>query len=475
MSNKRIAIIGGGITGLSAAYYLQKEIEEKGLQADFTLYEANEKLGGKIDTDYTDGFVIEQGPDSVLARKTSVMELAKEVGMTDEDVVYSKTGSYILHEGKLYPMPGGAIFGIPTQWGPFLKTQLLSPVGKARAGFDLVLPRTSNGDEDQSLGNFFRKRLGNEVVERLIEPLLSGVYAGNIDQLSLKATFPQFQQIEKKYRSLIVGMKTSMAKGPTQAKKAPSSEKKSAKPRGMFLNFRNGLQSLVDQVERQLDPMTVKKGTALKSLEKLDSQYRLTFADGSEDIVDHVVITTPHHITYKFLKGYDFAQWLNEIPSTSVATVAMAFPKEAVKQDMDGSGFVVSKKTNYSITACTWTHKKWEHSTPEGKVLLRGYVGRAGDDDIVFKSDEEILSAVMKDLSHIMELEGDPDFYRIRRWKHSMPQYIVGHKERLQQFKSGLEKNLPKVHVTGSSFEGIGVPDCIDQGKKVVETLSQKL
>ncbi|WP_096188234.1 protoporphyrinogen oxidase [Evansella halocellulosilytica] len=469
MSKQRIAIIGGGITGVSAAYYLQKEIQQNGTEAELTLYEAGEKLGGKIETDYTDGFVIEQGPDSVLARKTSVMELAKEVGMGDEDFVYSKTGSFILHKSKLYPMPGGAILGIPTQWGPFLKTKLISPAGKLRAGADLILPRTSDGDEDQSLGVFFKKRLGNEVVERLIEPLLSGVYAGDLDQLSLQATFPQFKQVEKKHRSLIVGMKSTTARGQSQGKS------QTPKPKGMFLNFRNGLQSFIDQVESKLDPSTIIKGVALQSLQKVNGKYELTFSDGTKDVVDHVVLTTPHHITYSFLKNYQFAQWLNEIPATSVATVAMAFPEKAIKQDIDGSGFVVSKESGYSITACTWTHKKWEHSTPDGKVLLRGYVGRAGDEDIVFKSDEEILAAVLKDLSHIMELEGEPDFYKIRRWKQAMPQYIVGHKERLQKFKSSLTEELPNVHVTGASFEGIGVPDCINQGKKVAENISEDL
>ncbi|MFA9557203.1 protoporphyrinogen oxidase [Evansella sp. AB-rgal1] len=469
MAKKRIAIIGGGITGLSAAFYLQKELQDNQIDAEFSLYEGSTKLGGKIDTDYSNGFVMELGPDSFLARKQSAAQLAKEVGLGDE-LVYNTSGkSYILHEGRLYPMPGGAIMGIPTQWGPFLGTKLFSPAGKARAAGDLFLPKVMKNGEDVSLGTFFRKRLGNEVVERLIEPLLSGIYAGNIDRLSLKATFPHFQQIEAKYGSLIVGMKSSIAK-----RESGTPKEKKGKPRGMFLSFKRGLQSLVDAVEQQLEEGTVKKNAKLTDLQKKEDKYILSFEDGTTDVVDYIVLATPHHNTHKVLEQYSFSKYLGEIPSTSVATIVLGFPKTAIKKDIDGSGFVVSKKTDYSITACTWTHRKWEHSTPPGYALLRGYVGRAGDDAIVSKSDEEIVEVVLKDLGKIMEINGKPEFYKVTRWKKAMPQYEVGHTTKLAEVNDGLKRDLPGVYIAGGSYKGIGIPDCIDQGKQAVtEIISQ--
>ncbi|PYZ94125.1 protoporphyrinogen oxidase [Salipaludibacillus keqinensis] len=467
MPKQRIAVIGGGMTGISAAFYLQEEIKAQRIDAEYVLYEANDRLGGRIQTDYTDGFIIEQGPDSFLARKTSMTELAKDIGMADE-LVDNASGAFILHQNKLFPMPEGAVMGIPTQWLPFIKTGLFSPKGKARAAFDLVLPKTTEEGVDLSLGHFFRNRLGNEVVDHLIEPLLSGIYAGNIDRLSLQATFPQFQQMEAKYRSLILGMKTSMAKN--QGGQASSKEPK-GKKKGMFLTFQGGLQTMVDRVEEKLDDDSVKKNMALIKIEKESERYRLFFEDGSEDLVDRVLLTTPHQHASSVFQSETFMKPIKEIPATSVATVALAYPKEAIKKDIDGTGFVVSKKTNYSITACTWTHKKWKHSAPEGYALLRAYIGKAGDDKIVGEPDEVILDKVKQDLDHIMKIDGDPLFYRIKRWKESMPQYEVGHLERLKVVRQNLASKYPGVRLVGASYNGIGLPDCIDQAKTAVKEL----
>ncbi|WP_027417741.1 protoporphyrinogen oxidase [Aneurinibacillus terranovensis] len=466
-TTQKVVIVGGGITGLTTAYYLQKESREKGLPIEYTLIEASSRLGGKVQTDYTGGFVIEKGPDSFLARKTSATRLIKEAGL-EEDLVRNHNGqAYILNNDKLYPIPGGAIMGIPTKLAPFATTSLFSPAGKLRAACDLFLPRSNKGDEDQSLGHFFRHRLGDEVVENLIEPLLSGIYAGDIDRLSLMATFPQFHMVEKKYRSLILGMRSTT---PKQPKSAENKKQTSA-----FLTLKHGLQSLVEAIDKKLDTNCIRKNSPVDKVVQTGEGYTLTLEDGSRLQADAVVMTTPPQATRHALSDYPFTEILTEIPTTSVATIALAFPASAIKKDISGTGFVVSRNADYTITACTWTHKKWPHSAPEGKVLLRCYVGRANDESIVFKSDDEIVSTVMKDLNKIMHIDAEPEFYRITRWKQSMPQYVVGHQQRIEKLNQEVAANLPGLFLAGAPYCGVGLPDCIDQAERAVQEVIEYL
>lgn len=462
---KNIVIVGGGITGLTAAYYLQKEMRESGESFHITLLEGSDRLGGKIHTDTTNGFVIERGPDSFLARKKSAANLAKEVGLEDQLVPNSTGKAFILNNDQLYPIPGGSVMGIPTEIAPFVSTRLFSMKGKLRAALDLVLPRRDSQDQDQSLGLFFRRRLGNEVVENLIEPLLSGIYAGNIDRLSLMSTFPQFYEVEKKHRSLILGMK----------KTTPASRRSTGKKKPAFLTIKSGLQSFVKAIEDQLTDVEIRKSVKIDSVTKDDNSYKLTTMSGEQIEADAVIITTPHQQVTRMLRDYEEVAPLQDMPSTTVATVAMAFPEEAVKKSLDGTGFVVSRNADYTITACTWTHRKWQHAAPKGKVLLRCYVGRAGQEEIVHKSDEEIVQTVLNDLNQIMEIEGHPEFYRITRWHQAMPQYEVGHRNRFEEVQSGLQTKLPGVFLAGASYGGVGLPDCIDQGIEAVNLVSSYL
>ncbi|WP_379970064.1 protoporphyrinogen oxidase [Ectobacillus sp. sgz5001026] len=453
---QRIVIIGAGIAGLTATYYLQKEIREQNLPLQTLLIEATGTIGGKIKTLQKDGFVIERGPDSFLERKTSASRLAKEVGLEDELVNNATGKSYVLVNGKLHSIPQGSMMGIPTQIKPFLFSGMFSPLGKIRAGFDFILP-TSKAMEDQSLGHFFRRRLGNQVVENLIEPLLSGIYAGDIDEMSLMATFPQFYQVEQKYRSIVLGMKTL----------APPT-RKTANPKGIFQTVRTGLQSLVEHVEERLEEGTLLTSTRVERIEKKEDGYLLYLSNGKTIEAVSVIVAAPHQSLANLFQQYDEFQFLHSIPSTTVANVALAFPEKAITRDIQGTGFVVSRNSDFKITACTWTHKKWPHTTPKGKVLLRCYVGRPGDEEIVEKSDEEIISIVMEDLKKTMEIDMDPEFSIVSRWREAMPQYTVGHKERMEFITSFMEKELPGVYVAGSSYRGAGLPDCIDQGEAAV-------
>lgn len=453
---KRVVVIGGGITGLTAAYRLQQNAKN---HVTVQLIEASDRLGGKIQSVRRNGFTIERGPDSFLARKESATRLARDVGLENELTPNGTGQSYILVNNKLHLMPSGSYMGIPTRIRPFLFSGLFSPLGKARAATDLI-KASKPIEEDQSLGLFFRRRLGNQVVENLIEPLLSGIYAGSIDELSLQATFPHFYDLEQEHGSLIKGLRKT-----TSMKKRKKGEKKPS----MFRTLRGGLETLVDAIESKLEEGTVLKQTKVDHIERKQNHYHIMLSDGTIMEADAIIMAVPHFATQRMLSQYEFLEPFKETNATSVANVAMAFDESAIKKDIDGTGFVVSRNSDFRITACTWTHKKWPHSTPEGKVLLRCYVGKPTDQEVVDYSDDEIVEIALKDLNRTMNITEKPEFSIVTRWRDSMPQYKVGHKDRLNEIEEQMKTELPGVYLAGGSYRGIGLPDCIDQGEASVE------
>ncbi|HSO58423.1 MAG TPA: protoporphyrinogen oxidase, partial [Paenisporosarcina sp.] len=342
---RKVAIIGGGITGLAAAFYMQKEAKEKGYPLEVVLIEATHRLGGKIQTVRKDGFIIERGPDSFLARKKSFGILAEDLGISDQLVSNATGQAYILVNDGLHPIPGGSVMGIPTQISPFVTSGLFSWSGKIRAAGDFILPKSSV-NADQSVGKFLRRRFGGEVVENLIEPLLAGIYSGDIDKMSLQATFPQFYKLEQEHRSLIIGSKKTTPKLPVHKSKE-----------GIFRTFKNGLETIVEAIEDQLEPGSVMKGVRVERFEKVGDKVNLFLNNDSEMLLDQLIIATPHLAAIPLFEEHGLMIDLQDMPATSVATVAMAFKEEAVQQDREGTGFLVSRNSDYSITACTWTHR----------------------------------------------------------------------------------------------------------------------
>jgi len=457
---KRILIVGGGITGLASAFYAQEEIKAKNLPYQVKLVEASDRLGGKVQTVHKDGFIIERGPDSFLSRKKPAVNLIEKLGLSDQLVRNSTGKSYILVGKKLHPIPPGSFMGIPTQVKPFLFSSLFSTKGKLRAGLDFLKPK-GNTAEDQSLGLFFRRRFGDELVENLIEPLLSGIYSGDIDEMSLMATFPNFYQLEQKYGSLIKGLQQTMPKKPKTKKKQP----------GMFYALKGGFRTLVDELEKQLDDDVVSLSTAVDHVEKKENGYHVLLSNGTVYKADAIIIASPHKTLQKMFSKHDVFETAEEIPNTSVANVALAFDQKAIKKELNGTGFVVSRNSDFRITACTWTHRKWPHAAPEGKVLLRSYVGGPHDPEAVHLSDDEIVEIVLEDLRNTMKIKGDPNFKVISRFNNAMPQYTVGHLERIQKLRDYAADHLPGIFFAGASFEGVGVPDCIEQGENAAEQL----
>ncbi|PID14438.1 protoporphyrinogen oxidase [Sporosarcina sp. P34] len=465
---KKVVIIGGGITGLAAAYYMQKDAREQGLPIDIMMIEASTELGGKIQTVRRDGYVIERGPDSFLIRKKSVDQLATELGIGDQLVRNATGQAYIYLHNHMHKIPAGAVMGVPTEIKPFITSGLFSLSGKIRAAGDFVLPR-SEITGDQSLGKFFRRRFGTEVVENLIEPLLSGVYAGDIDHMSLESTFPQFYEVEKNHRSLILGMRK------TTPKQLPQKNSHSSKKTGAFHTLKNGLDSLVIALEEQLTDVNVMKGTRVTSIMKQDDRAVLTLNDQQQIVADAVIMSTSHTVASHLFEPHGLLKELGTIPTTSVATVALGYPKNAMKSDIDGTGFLVPRSSNHSITACTLVDRKWPTTTPDDKVMVRAFVGRVGEEAIVDLPDAEIEKIVRKDLEDILKLEGEPDFCIITRWKEDRPQYRVGHKEKVLRAREEIQSAFPMVELAGASYNGVGLPDCIDQGVAAKDQVLAKL
>lgn len=462
MITKNILIIGGGITGLSTAYYLKEKIKENKLPYNIKLVESSDRLGGKIKTLKKDGFIIERGPDSFLSRKPSTLDLIKSLGMEDELISNSTGQAYVLVDNKLHKIPMGSFMGIPIQMKPFIMSGLVSPAGKLRTGLEKI-KRKSPAKKDQSLGMFFRNRFGDEIVENLIEPLLGGIYSGDLDKMSLMATFPNFYELEQKYGSLIKGLKATTPK--------PLTKKERKNRTGVFLALKNGFESLVDELSDQFDENEIKLNSAVDHIEKKDDYYNVLFHDGSVYQADSIIVATPHDMLPKIFSQYSFFDHFNQMPQNSVANVALAFDKKAIRKDLDGTGYVVSRNSDFRITACTWTHKKWSHAAPKDKILLRSYVGRPDDQEVVDLSDEEITEIVLNDLNKTIKITEKPLFTVVTRYKNKMPQYTIGHADRLRETKAEMISSLPGVYLAGSSFSGVAVPDCIKQGELAVESV----
>ncbi|MEK5033259.1 protoporphyrinogen oxidase [Paenibacillus sp. FSL R7-0302] len=472
-SPRKVVIIGGGLSGLSAAFYIRKFYREAAVQPEITLIEKDKVLGGKIETLHRDGFVIEKGPDSFLARKTAMVDLARELELDHELVSTNPNAkkTYILQRGKLHPMPAGLVLGIPTELKPFLKSGLVSFGGKMRAMMDFVLPPRRSA-EDESLGDLIERRLGTEVLENMTEPLLAGIYAGDMRKISLQATFPQFGEVERQYGSLIRGMTTGRKPVETH-----TGTKKSA-----FLTFRQGLQSLVHALIHELQDVRQITGTGAKSIRVLGgagssgaARYEVELETGELLEADDIYVTVQNFAAAELLRPHVDVSALDAVNYVSVANVVLAFTRQDIVTEYDGSGFLVPRKEGRNITACTWTSTKWLHTSPDDKVLLRCYVGRSGDEQNVELPDDALAELVRKDLKEIMGITAAPLFTEITRLRSSMPQYPVGHPGRIAGLRSELAQKLPGVYAFGAGYDGIGMPDCIKQAKLTAETAAASL
>lgn len=454
---QRAVVVGGGIAGLTAAYRLHRQAPD----LTVTLVESSPRLGGKILTEHPDGLVIEAGPDSFLSAKPAATQLCEELGLGDDLVGTSEAGggTYILRDGRLEPLPEGISGLVPTRARPLLRSGLLSTRAKLRLGLEVVVP-PRRGAGDESVAAFVRRRFGVEAYERMAQPLLSGIYAGDAEQLSLLATFPRLRESERTHGSLIRGMLAQRrAAAPRPA--GPAAPRRSA-----FLSLRRGLAELTDTLADALDGADVRTGLAATAVAwRGDGRWALHLADGSVLAADALLLATPAWASADLLDelAAALAATLRGIPYTSTATITLAYRRADLGDLGAGRGFVIPRVEDRELTAVTWVTSKFPGRAPEDLALVRGFVGRAGREGAVALDDDDLVARMRRELREILGLGAEPVLARVYRWPRALPQYTLGHLERVAAIERHVAE-LPGLELLGSAYRGVGIPDCIQSG-----------
>jgi protoporphyrinogen/coproporphyrinogen III oxidase len=459
---KRIAIIGGGIAGLSAAFYLEKA-RRAGADLQWALFEKSDRLGGVIQTERHDGFVIEAGPDSFLSIKPDAARLCQELGLGDQLIPSNDASrkTYILVKGSLVPIPHGLEFMVPTRIWPMATTPLFSFSTKLRMAAELFSSaRRDSGDE--SVGAFVRRHFGQEMVDRVAEPLLAGVYGGNAERLSIRAVLPRFAEMERQHGSLVRA--TLKAKAQFKSK-APAG----SKPQPLFTSLKNGMQQMVEALTASLPQASIRMRQRNLSLRPVNDDWQIESAGISERF-QAVLLAAPAPAAAGLLRQFHPAliEGLARIEYTSTAAVALAYDQAELPP---GHGFLVPRSGGRKMMACTFVHKKFSHRAPGDKKLLRCFFSSSRMPDLLTHSDEALQQFARQELKEILGLTAEPKFARTFRWDRAMAQYETGHLDRVAEMEKIIAA-MPAFHIIGNSFHGIGVPDCIKSARLAVEQIT---
>jgi oxygen-dependent protoporphyrinogen oxidase len=436
-----IVIVGAGISGLAAAW----ELKARGLQP--LVLEQSNRAGGVIVSDRIDGFVIDGGPDSLLVQKPAAVELCAELGLRDRLFpTQPPRTAFVLRKGKLTELPEASFLGIPTRIGPFIRTPLFSPAAKLRMATEIVRPR--GRDQDESIGRFIRRRFGREAVDYLAEPLLAGIHAGDVDQLSIHSLFPRLVSLEQSHGSVLRGLSTAMAHVPKAGN-------------GAFVSLPRGIAELPEALVAALGPDTIRYNARVVEISGA-SPYKLTLATGASVYTRSVIVTVPAWAASPMFTAADatLSRLFAEIPYASSATVAFGCRRDQIAHPLNGSGFVVPRVERQAIMAGTWVSSKWPQRAPEGCALLRAFLGGATNPGILDRTDDALASLAFAELASLLGISGHPTFVRVYRWPRATPQYVVGHAERIRRIEQRLA-DLPGLYITGSGYRGTGIPDCI--------------
>jgi oxygen-dependent protoporphyrinogen oxidase len=453
----RVVVVGGGITGLATAWYLRTRSTD-GERPVVTVVEGGPRVGGKIRTEEVAGVAVEAGPDTFLARVPDAADLARELGLGDALVTPATGAAHVWHRGRLHPLPTEAVLGVPVTARALQETTLLSPAGKARAGLDLVLPPSHPGP-DPSVAQVVGARLGREVLDHLVEPLVGGIHAGRADSLSLRSAAPQLAAAAESHRSLILGLRGQRRRA------APSSDP-------VFLGLDGGMERLVDRLVASLEGVDIRRGTTVRHLfprpagGRAPGRWRVTGELGPGVEADAVVLAVPAFAAAPILADVapDASAELASIRYASVVTATLAYRPEALARPPVGSGFLVPRGEGCLLTACTFTSSKWPQAGGGGHVVLRASAGRLGDERALETDDGALVERLHGELVGMVGLREAPVSSRVDRWPLGFPQYEPGHGGRIDR----LERGLPAgVFVAGAAYRGLGIAACVQQARSV--------
>jgi oxygen-dependent protoporphyrinogen oxidase len=443
-----VAIVGGGIAGLAAAY----ELSRRGVS--FVVLERAPRAGGVIFSESVDGFTIDGGPDALLIQKPEAIALCKEIGLGDR-LVSTKPPriAYIQRGGRLHALPAASVLGIPTRIGPFVRTTLFSWPGKLRMGAELFIP-PKRDEGDESIGAFISRRFGQEAATYLAEPLLAGIHAGDVDRLSVRALFPRLVDAERQHGSLLRAFRIRN----TQSVRNDE---------GAFKSLPGGLSDMVHALVNAVGEANVRTRTGVDRISG-DGPFCVHTSAGESIEARAVILATPAFAASALVRDRDeeLARLAGGIAYASAATIALAFTRDQVRHPLTGSGFVVPRVEHTGILAASWLSSKWPDRAPADRVLMRAFVGGARDPQALERSDAELVLTSLAALRGLLGIEGEPLFSRVYRWERANAQHEVGHLNRVAAIERLLDRH-PGLFLTGSGFRGVGIPDCVADGRKV--------
>jgi protoporphyrinogen/coproporphyrinogen III oxidase len=469
MTAPRVVVVGGGITGLAAAHRLTELGREARRPLDLVVLEAADRLGGTIRTEQADGFLLEAGPDSFISEKPWALALAERLGLAPRlrrtDDRFRRT--YVIRGGRLRPLPEGFLLMAPTRAWPVLASSVFSWRGKVRLGLDLVLPRRA-GTGDESLGSFVRRRLGAEALDRVVQPLVGGIYTADPDRLSLAATMPRFLALEREHRSLILGLRRGNRGG--------GASRASGARWSLFVTLAGGMEELVTALGARLPAGAVQLKARVATISPTAEGWRVQPLDGPPLEAHGVVLAGPSYAMGPLVNGVDppLAELLGGIPHASSATVALAYPRPAIRHALDGFGFVVPRVEGRQTLACTFSSVKYPGRAPEGAALLRVFIGGALQVDLLGRDDRALLRLAHADVASLLGITGEPILSRVWRHPRGMPQYEVGHLDRLAAIEARLA-DLPGLALAGAAYRGVGIADCVHSGEVAAERVHASL
>jgi oxygen-dependent protoporphyrinogen oxidase len=473
----RIAIIGGGIAGLAAAYELEKA-RAAGAPVEYTLFESRERLGGSLASEIVNGVVIERGPDSFLTEKPAAAELCRELGLGSELLPSNDAArkTYILVRNRLVPLPDGLMFLVPTKLVPTALTRLFSIRTKVRMALELLHPPRPTGLPDEAVASLVERHFGAEAVDRLADPLLSGIYGGDSAELSARTVLPRLVEMETKYGSLTRGMLAAHRQMRAKAAQQKNSAASKPAPRPIFTALRGGMQQLVDALTARLQRESIRTSTPVSAIRKTADGWTIE-SSGIAEHYDAVIAASPAWAVGALLAGVDpaLAEDLAAIPYSSSITINLVYDESKLGPLPDGFGFLVPASEGRAMLACTFVHRKFLGRTPPGKAVFRAFLGGIRNETLLTEPDEKLLAIVRRELSEILgektiSLSVEPEHAEVARWRRAMAQYAVGHQERIARIIARAAA-LPGLRLAGNAYDGIGIPDCIRLGRQAAKDL----